>query len=342
MLRFMLAAPRRSGGGKTIMAKAFGRFGFVPLVLLALSASASGQDYPSKPIRMVVPYPAGGVVDFVGRQLAQKMTVSMGQTVVVENRVGASGSIGTEATAKSPADGYSVLVVFDTHAVNPHVYKNLRYDTFKDLTAVSLVAQIPLAVMTYRGFAANSVADVVRMAKEKPGTLSYGSTGPGTSGHLAAEQFKLLAGVDILHVPFRGGAPLLTGLLGEQVPLGIAAPTAFLSNIADGKLKAFAVTGKQRSPALPNVPTMIEAGYPALDSGAWIGVVVAAGTPASIIERLNREVSEAVKDPALSKVFLEQMIEPVGSTPAAFEAFLRAEHEKWGKVIKDAKLDLQP
>lgn len=324
------------------MAKTFGWFGFVPLVLLALSGSASGQDYPNKPIRMVVPYPAGGVVDFVARQIGQKMTVSMGQPVVVENRVGASGSIGTESTAKSAPDGYSVLVVFDTHAVNPHIYKNLRYDTFKDLTAVSLVAQIPLAFMSYRGFGANTVDDVVRMAKEKPWALSYGSTGPGTSGHLAAEQFKLLAGVNVLHVPYRGGAPLLTALLGEQVQIGVAAPTAFLSNIADGKLKAFAVTGRHRSPAVPNVPTMIEAGYPALDSGAWIGVVVAAGTPPAVVGRLNSEVANAVTDPALRKIFLEQMIEPIGSTPAAFEAFLRAEHDKWGKVIKDAKLDLQP
>ncbi|MBX9842887.1 MAG: tripartite tricarboxylate transporter substrate binding protein [Xanthobacteraceae bacterium] len=324
------------------MAKALGRFGLAALALLALSAGASAQDYPAKPIRMVVPYPAGGVVDFVARQIGQQMTVSMGQPLVVENRVGASGSIATEAMAKSAPDGYSIMLVFDTHAVNPHVYKNLRYDTFKDLTAVSLVAQIPLAFMSHRGFGANTVADVVRMAKEKPGTLSYGSTGPGTSGHLAGEQFKLSAGVDILHVPYRGGAPLLTGLLGEQIPLAVAAPTAFLSNIADGKLKALAVTGKQRSPALPNVPTMIEAGYPALDSGAWIGVVVTAGTPPAVVERLNREVAKAVKDPALSKIFLEQMIEPVGSTPAAFEAFLRAEHDKWGKVIKDAKLDLQP
>jgi tripartite-type tricarboxylate transporter receptor subunit TctC len=322
--------------------KCFGRLSFVPMVLLALCGTASGQDYPTKPIRMVVPYPAGGVVDFVARQIGQKMTVSMGQPVIIENRVGASGSIGTEATAKSAPDGYTIAVVFDTHSVNPHIYKNLRYDTFKDLAAVSLVAQIPLALMSYRGFGANTVADVVRMAKEKPGTLSYGSTGPGTSGHLAAEQFKLLAGVDIVHVPYRGGAPLLTALLGEQVQLGIAAPTAFLSNIADDKLKAFAVTGRQRSPALPSVPTMIEAGYPALDSGAWIGVVVAAGTPAAVIARLNSEVVNTMQDPALRKIFLEQMIEPVASTPAMFEAFLRAEHEKWGKVIKDAKLDLQP
>ncbi len=323
-------------------ARTFGRFGFVPLLLLALSASAFGQDYPAKPIRLVVPYPAGGVVDFVARQIGQKMAVSMGQTVVVENRVGAGGTIAADATAKAAPDGYTVMMVFDSHAVNPHIYKNLRYDTFKDLAAVSLVAQIPLAFMSPRGYAANTVADVVRMAKQKPGALSYGSPSAGTSGHLAFEQFKLLAGVDILHVPYRGGAPLLTALLGEQVPLGIAAPTAFLSNIADGKLKALAVTGKQRSPALPNVPTMIEAGYPALDSGAWIGVVVATGTPVAIIGRLNSEIAKAVKDPALSKIFLDQMIEPVGSTPAAFGAFLRAEHDKWGTVIKDAKLDFRP
>jgi tripartite-type tricarboxylate transporter receptor subunit TctC len=329
-------------GGETIMTKTLGRFALVPLVLLALSASASGQDYPNKSIRLVVPFPAGGVVDFVARQIGQKMADSMGQAVVVENRVGAGGTIGTEATARSAPDGYTVLVVFDSHAVNPFIYKNLRYDIFKDLASVSLVAQIPLAFMSPRSFAGNTIADVVRMAKEKPGALSYGTPGPGTSGHLAAEQFKLLAGVDILPVPYRGGAPLLTALLSEQVPFGIAAPTAFLSNITDGKLKALAVTGQQRSPALPNVPTMAEAGYPALDSGAWIGVVVAAGTPAAVIGRLNSEVAKAVKDPALSKVFLDQMVEPVGSTPAAFDAFLRAEHDKWGKVIKDAKLDLQP
>lgn len=323
-------------------ASAFGRIGFVSLVLLALSGRAFGQDYPSKPIRLVVPYPAGGIVDLVARQIGQKMAVSMGQPVVVENRVGAGGTIATETTAKSAPDGYTVMMVFDSHAVNPHIYRNLRYDTFKDLAAVSLLAQIPLAFMSHRSFLANSIADVVRMAKEKPGALSYGSPSAGTSGHLAFEQFKLLASVDILHVPYRGGAPLLTALLGAQVPVGIAAPTAFLSNIADGTLKAVAVTGKQRSPALPKVPTMIEAGYPALDSGAWIGVVVAAGTPVEIIGRLNGEVAKAMKDPALSKIFLDQMIEPVGSTPAEFGTFLRAEHNKWGKVIKDAKLDLRP
>jgi tripartite-type tricarboxylate transporter receptor subunit TctC len=310
--------------------------------LLVLTGAAVGQSYPSKPIRMLVPFPAGGVVDFVARAVGQKMADAMGQPIIVENRVGAGGSIATEAAARSAPDGYTILVVFDNHAVNPHVYKSLRYDTFKDLAPVSLVAQIPLALMTYRSFPANSVADFVRLAKEKPAALSYGSPGPGTSGHLATEQFKLLSGIDIVHVPYRGGAPLLTALLGEQVQLGVAAPSAFVSNIVDGKLKALAVTGRQRSAALPNVPTMVEAGYPAFDSGAWIGLVVAAGTPAQVIGRLNEEANKAVKDPSLHKPFLEQTITSVGTTPAEFEAFLRAEHDKWGKVIMDAKIDLRP
>jgi tripartite-type tricarboxylate transporter receptor subunit TctC len=312
------------------------------LTAVALMGTAMGQDYPTKPIRMLVPFPAGGVVDLVARHVGQKMADALGQPVVVDNRVGASGAIATEATAKSAPDGYTILTVFDTHAVNPHVLKNLRYDTFQDLAPVSLVAQIPLALMTYPSFPANSVADLVRMAKEKPGSLSYGSPGTGASGHLATEQLKLAAGIDLLHVPFRGGAPLMTALLGEQVQLGVAAPGAFMSNIRDGKLKALAVTGKQRSAALPNVPTMIEAGYPALDSGAWIGMVVPAGTPAAVVARLQSEVAKAVRSPDLAKLFLDQTIEPVGSTPAEFGAFLRAEHDKWGKVIKDANLNLQP
>lgn len=312
------------------------------LATVMLGGAACAQDYPNKPIRMLVPFPAGGVVDLVARHVGQKMTESMGQQVVIDNRAGASGAIATETTAKAPPDGYTIMAVFDTHAVNPHVNKNLRYDTFKDLQSVSLVAQIPLALMAYPSLPANSVADVLRMAKEKPGSLSYGTPGAGTSGHLATEQLKLLAGVDILHVPFRGGAPLMTALLGEQVQLGMAAPGAFMSNIRDGKLKVLAMTGRQRAAALPNVPTMAEAGFPALDSGAWIGIVAPAGTPEPVIARLNSEVVKALKSPDLAKLFLDQTIEPVGSTPAEFDAFLKAEHDKWGKVIKDAKLDLQP
>ncbi len=289
---------------------------------------------------MVVPFPAGGVVDYVARQVSQRMSESMGQTIVVENRPGASGALATEAVAGPPADGYTLLIVFDSHVVNPHVLKNLRFDIFKDLQSVSLIAQIPLAVMTYPKFPADTVQDLLREAKAK--NLNFGTPGAGTSGHLAMEQFKLLGNVDMLHVPFRGGAPLMTALLGEQIQLGVAAPGAFMSNIRDGKLKALAVTGKQRSPALPNVPTMAEAGFPALDSGAWIGLLAPAGTPSAVIDRLNKEVVKAVRDPEVSKLLLEQTIESVGSTPAEFDQFLRAEYNKWGKVVSDAQLNVNP
>ena len=312
----------------------------VSALALLSCGSAMSQEYPSKPIRMVVPFPAGGVVDYVARQVGQKMSESMGQAIVVENRAGASGALATEAVANSPADGYTLLVVFNSHVVNPHVLKNLRYDIFKDLQSVSLIAQIPLAIMTYPKFPADTVSDLLREAKTK--SLNYGTPGAGTSGHLAMEQLKLLANVDMLHVPFRGGAPLMTALLGEQVQLGVAAPGAFMPNIRDGKLKVIAVTGKQRSPALPNIPTMAEAGFPALDSGAWIGLLVPAGTSAAIVDKLNKEVVKAVRHPEVSKLLLEQTVESVGSTPSEFDQFLRAEYKKWGKVVSDAKLNLNP
>lgn len=312
----------------------------VPAFALFFCAGAAAQEYPSKPIRLVVPFPAGGVVDYVARQVSQKMSESMAQTIVVENRAGASGALATEAVASSPADGYTLLVVFDSHVVNPHVLKDLRYDIFKNFQSVSLVAQIPLALMTYPTFPANTVSDLLRETKSK--SLNYGTPGTATSGHLAMEQLKRLANVDMLHVPFRGGAPLMTALLGEQVQLGVAAPGAFMSNIRDGKLKAIAVTGKKRSPALPNVPTMAEAGFPALDSGAWIGLLVPAGTPAAIVDRLNKEVVKAVRHPDVSKALLQQTVEPVGSTPTEFDKFLRAEYDKWGKVVSDAKLNVKP
>lgn len=320
--------------------KTFVKAALVSALAFFSCGGAIAQEYPSKPIRMVVPFPAGGVVDYVARQVSQRMAESMAQTIVVENRPGASGALATEAVAKSPADGYTLLVVFDSHVVNPHVLKDLRYDIFKDLQSVSLVAQIPLALMTYPTFPANNVPDLLREAKSK--SLNYGTPGAGTSGHLAMEQLKLLANVDMLHVPFRGGAPLMTALLGEQVQLGVAAPGAFMSNIRDGKLKAIAVTGKKRSPALPNVPTMAEAGFPGLDSGAWIGLLVPAGTPAAVVDRLNKEVVKAVRDPEVSKLLLQQTVESVGSTPAEFDQFLRAEYTKWGKVVSDAKLNVKP
>jgi tripartite-type tricarboxylate transporter receptor subunit TctC len=314
---------------------------FLGLAALAMFGAAAAQDYPTKPIRAIVPFPPGGVVDIVARTVGQKMSEGLGQALVIENRGGASGSIGTDVAAKAPADGYNVLFGFDTHAVNPHIYKTIRFDTLKDFAPVALIVNIPLVVAALPSFPASSMKELVDLAKAKPGAYSYASVGAGSSGHLATEQFKLLTGIDLVHVPYKGGAPAVTDLLGGQVNLAVIAAGAAVPHLRAGRLKGLAVSGAQRSGAMPNVPTMAEAGYPQLQSGAWVGLLVPAGTPAPVIARLNAEVLKAIKDPALVAKLAEQSIEVAGSTPEQFGAFIRAEHEKWGKLIKDARLNIE-
>jgi tripartite-type tricarboxylate transporter receptor subunit TctC len=307
----------------------------------AFAAAAAAQDYPTKPIRIVVGFPPGGVVDIAARQLAPKMSETLGQPIIIDNRAGAGGSIATESVARSAPDGYTAMMVFDTHAVNPYVYKNLRFDTFKDFAPVSLVANIPLVIAATPAFPPNTIAELVAAAKAKPGAVSYGTVGAGSSGHLAAEQFELLAGIDLLHVPFKGGGPAVTALLGEQVQLLVFAAGAGVPHLRSGKMKGLAVTGKQRSPALPNIPTMTEAGYPQLDSGAWMGLVVPAGTPDAVIAKLHAATVKAIKDPDVAAKLADQAVELVGSRPDEFGVFIRAQYEKWGKLIREAKLNLE-
>jgi tripartite-type tricarboxylate transporter receptor subunit TctC len=314
---------------------------FLGLAALAMFGAAAAQDYPAKPLRAIVPFPPGGVVDIVARTVGQKMSEGLGQALVIENRGGAGGSIGTDVAAKAPADGYNVLFAFDTHAVNPHIYKTIRFDTLKDFAPVALIVNIPLVVAALPSFPASSMKELVDLAKAKPGAYSYASVGAGSSGHLATEQFKLLTGIDLVHVPYKGGAPAVTDLLGGQVNLAVIAAGAAVPHLRAGRLKGLAVSGAQRSGAMPNVPTMAEAGYPQLQSGAWVGLLVPAGTPAPVIVRLNAEVLKAIKDPALVAKLAEQSIEVAGSTPEQFGAFIRAEHEKWGKLIKDARLNIE-
>ena len=302
---------------------------------------AWGQDWPAKPGRIVVGFPPGGIVDVTARQLAPKLQESLGQPFIVENRAGAGGSIATDHVAKSPADGYTLLMAFDTHAVNPHVYKSLPFDTLKDFAPVSLVGRIPLAFVAHPSLPASDARALVKLAKEKPGSLSYGSVGAGSSGHLAAEQLKLIAGIDLLHVPYKGGAPAVTAVLGQQVSLIVFAAGAAVPHIKAGKLKGLAVTGKSRSSALPDVPTMLEQGYPQLDSGAWMGVVAPAGTPGAIVARLQNAIARALKDPAMAQKLADQAVELVGGTPQEFGAFIRSEHDKWGRLIREAKLNIE-
>lgn len=312
-------------------------------IAMGLAAPVGAQGFPNKPIRLVIPFAPGGVVDLTARQIGPKLSEAIGQPVLIENRSGAGGTLAADHVAKSAPDGHTLLFAFDSHAVNPHIYKSeLRYDTFKDFAPVTFVGSIPLLLATSPGYAAQDIPAFLNLARNKPGSVSYASVGAGSSGHLAAEQLKLLAKVDMLHVPFKGGAPALAALMGEQVQLIVFAAGAGVPLVRGGKIKPLAVSGKQRSSALPNVPTMAEAGYPQLDSGAWMGLLAPAGTPAAVIARLNAEVAKVLKDPELIKKLADQAVELSSSTPEQFGTLVRSEHDKWGKVIRDAKLDVAP
>jgi tripartite-type tricarboxylate transporter receptor subunit TctC len=312
-------------------------------IAMGLAAPVQAQSFPSKPIRLVIPFAPGGVVDLTARQIGPKLSEAIGQPVLIENRSGAGGTLAADHVAKSAPDGHTLLFAFDSHAVNPHIYKSeLRYDTFKDFAPVTFVGSIPLLLATSPGYPAQDMPAFLNLARNKPGSVSYASVGAGSSGHLAAEQLKLLAKVDMLHVPFKGGAPALAALMGEQVQLIVFAAGAGVPLVRGGKIKPLAVSGKQRSSAMPNVPTMAEAGYPQLDSGAWMGLLAPAGTPAAVVGRLNAEVAKVLKDPELIKKLADQAVELSSSTPEQFGALVRSEHDKWGKVIRDAKLDVAP
>lgn len=312
-------------------------------IAMGLAAPVQAQSFPSKPIRLVIPFAPGGVVDLTARQIGPKLSEAIGQPVLIENRSGAGGTLAADHVAKSAPDGHTLLFAFDSHAVNPHIYKSeLRYDTFKDFAPVTFVGSIPLLLATSPGYPAQDMPAFLNLARNKPGSVSYASVGAGSSGHLAAEQLKLLAKVDMLHVPFKGGAPALAALMGEQVQLIVFAAGAGVPLVRGGKIKPLAVSGKQRSSAMPSVPTMAEAGYPQLDSGAWMGLLAPAGTPAAVIGRLNAEVAKVLKDPELIKRLADQAVELSSSTPEQFGALVRSEHDKWGKVIRDAKLDVAP
>ena len=312
-------------------------------IAMGLAAPVGAQSFPSKPIRLVIPFAPGGVVDLTARQIGPKLSEAIGQPVLIENRSGAGGTLAADHVAKSAPDGHTLLFAFDSHAVNPHIYKSeLRYDTFKDFAPVTFVGSIPLLLATSPAYPAQDMPAFLNLARSKPGAVAYASVGAGSSGHLAAEQLKLLAKVDMLHVPFKGGAPALAALMGEQVQLIVFAAGAGVPLVRGGKIKPLAVSGKQRSSAMPNVPTMAEAGYPQLDSGAWMGLLAPAGTPAAVIGRLNAEVAKVLKDPELIKRLADQAVELSSSTPEQFGALVRSEHDKWGKVIRDAKLDVAP
>jgi tripartite-type tricarboxylate transporter receptor subunit TctC len=312
-------------------------------VLAATAASlALAQGYPSKPIKLIVPFPPAGSTDISARAVAGKLGERLGQAVVIENKPGAGGNIGTDVVAKAAPDGYTLIVgTVGTHAINQSLYSKMPYDNIRDFAPVILLSTTPNVLVTQPGFAANSVADVIRMAKAKPGELTFASSGNGTSIHLSGELFNSMAGTKMTHIPYKGSAPMLIDLLSGTVNMAFDNLSASMVHIKAGKLKALATTGAQRAPALPDIPTVAEAGLAGYDSTSWNGIYAPAGTPREIVDKLNREVRAILESAETRKYFSEQGAEAGGGTPEQLGAFTRAETAKWQKVVKDsgAKVD---
>jgi tripartite-type tricarboxylate transporter receptor subunit TctC len=312
-------------------------------VLLALSAAAAAaQPYPSKPIRLVVPFPAGGTTDILAREVGQRLSLSLGQPVVIDNRPGAAGNIGSELVAKSAPDGYTLLMAtVGTHAINPNLYARIPYDHVKDFAPVVLVAGVPNVLEVTPSLPVHSVADLIKLAKEKPGQINFASSGSGTSIHLSGELFKTMAGVDMTHVPYKGSAPAITDLIGGQVQVMFDNLPSSLQQIKAGKLRAIAVTSAQRAPALPDVPTIAESGLPGFEATSWFGIVAPAGTPPTIIARINADVNQWLQSPEAKEKLLAQGAVAAGGSPEQFAAYIHAETEKWARVVKasGAKVD---
>jgi tripartite-type tricarboxylate transporter receptor subunit TctC len=307
-----------------------------------LATVALAQPYPSKPIRIVVPFPAGGTTDVLARAVAQKLTESLGQATVVDNRPGAGGNIGAELVAKSPPDGYTLLMgTVGTHAINPGLYPKMPYDHVKDFSPVILVAGVPNVLVVNPALPFNSVKELIAYAKANPGKLNFASSGNGTSIHLSGELFRTMADVQIMHVPYKGSSPALQDLVGGQVQIMFDNLPSSLALIKAGKLKALAVTSLARAAALPDVPTLAESGLPGFEASSWFGLLAPAGTPQPVIAKLNADVAKWLASPEAKEKLLAQGAIAAGGTPEDFAKHIAAETAKWQKVVKDsgAKID---
>ena len=306
--------------------------------VLALPGPAQAQAYPDKPVRFVVPYPPGGGTDVIARIVQAKFQAALGQQIVIENKGGAGGSLGTELVAKAAPDGYTVLFTLSSHTINPAIFPKLNYDTLKDFEPVGLVASLPQILVAGPQFPANTVAEMTALAKAKPGTLSFASVGNGSPGHLAGELQALRIGTPLQHIPYRGGGPAVTDVMGGQVPtLWVSIPAA-AQFVKTGKLKALAVSTVKRSAAFPDVPTMQESGIADFEVDSWYAIFVPAKTPRAVIERLNKALNSVAADPEVRAQLLAQGAEAVGGTPERLGQAVAAELPKWAKLAKDANI----
>jgi tripartite-type tricarboxylate transporter receptor subunit TctC len=299
---------------------------------------ARAQSYPSRPVRVIVPYSPGGPTDVCARFIAQGLSEQLGKQFYVENIAGAGGNIGTGQAARTTADGYSILITVNSYVINPTLYDKVPYQVLKDFEAVTLAAIFPSAMLVNPSVPAKTVQELVALIKANPNKYSFASPGFGTPSHLLGEQFRVAAGLDLVHVPYGGSGPVITSVVAGNTPIGFAALSAAVPQIQDGKLRALAVMSNHRSQALPDLPTIAEAGYPELDGDAWVGVLVPTGTPPDIITLLHREIVKIIAQPDMKQRLATLGLEPVGNNPEEFTAQMKVEMEKWAKVIRAAKI----
>jgi tripartite-type tricarboxylate transporter receptor subunit TctC len=310
-------------------------FRALAVLLAAFGAVGAGaQSYPSKPVRIIVPFAPGGPADLYARVIGEKLQGALGQSFVVENRPGGGAIVGTDAVAKSAPDGYTLLMMSNTHTVNESLFAEKPYALLRDLTPVAPVNYSDLVMVVHPSVPATTVTEFIALAKAKPGGLNYASSGPGTPYHMAGELFKAMAGVDILHVPYKGSSGARTDILGGQVQMMFDAITTMAPNVRAGRLKALGTSGKVRSTVLPEVPTVSEAGVPGYDAVIWLGIMAPAGTPRPVVERLNAEITRAANAPEMKEAWAKQGAVSMAMTPDEFGRFLREDIEKWARVVK--------
>lgn len=311
------------------------------MMTLACAANGLAQTYPAKPIRFYTPYPPGGTTDIMARLIGAKLYESWGQPVIVDAKPGAGGNIGTDFVAKSPADGYTILMgASGPLAINVSLFSKLPYDPVKDLAPVVLTASVPLILVTHPSLPAKNVKEFIALMKARPGQFNYASAGPGSPQHLTAEMFKFMAKVEMTHIPYKGSGPAIVDLVGGQIPFAFESMIPVLPHVKAGKLRALAVTSAKPSPVLPEIPTVAESGVPGFESIAWYGVVAPAGTPREIIAKLNTEMARILNLPDIKQRLIEMGSPPVAGTPDQFGALIKSEIVKWGKVVKQAHVSL--
>jgi tripartite-type tricarboxylate transporter receptor subunit TctC len=301
-----------------------------------LAQPAAAQNYPDKPVRLIIPFPPGGSNDVVGRMVAQQLSERLGKQVVVDNRAGAGGVNGTEAASKATPDGYTLLLISIAHAVNPHLYK-LSYDPIKSFTPVSVLATGPNLLAVHPGLPVNSTQELIALAKKKPGELQWASAGVGSFQHLGGELFRLIAGIDVLHIPFKGGGPSMINVMGGHTQFMLGSLIQMTPHVRSGKLKALGVGGKTRSPILPEVPTIAE-GLPGYEATNWWGIVAPTGTPQPIVEKLHKEINAVLKSDAMQKQFAAEGSSTLEMSSAEFGQFIESELRKWQRVVKEANI----